>query len=101
MSISGIIYFVSNNVHIYLTIAALVGTINLTGSETGSFLSLEQAILPQTIKEQKKRNTLFAMYNMVGTFAMSTGVLLSGLPNIIEQHYQLNEIQAIKPLFLL
>ena len=38
---------------------------------------------------------------MVGTFAMSAGVLLSGLPNIIEQYYQLNEIQSIKPLFLL
>jgi MFS family permease len=100
MSISGIIFFVSNN-YILLIVSALIGTINVTGSETGSFLSLEQAILPQTLKEQKKRNTLFAIYNMVGTFAMSAGVLLSGLPNIIEQYYQLNEIQSIKPLFLL
>jgi MFS family permease len=100
MSISGIIFFVSNN-FILLIVSALIGTINVTGSETGSFLSLEQAILPQTLKEQKKRNTLFAIYNMVGTFAMSAGVLLSGLPNIIEQYYQLNEIQSIKPLFLL
>jgi MFS family permease len=100
MSISGTIFFVSNN-YIFLIISALIGTINVTGSETGSFLSLEQAILPQTLKEQKKRNTLFAIYNMVGTFAMSAGVLLSSLPNIIEQHYQLNEIQSIKPLFLL
>jgi MFS family permease len=100
MSISGIIFFVSNN-YILLIVSALIGTINVTGSETGSFLSLEQAILPQTLKEQKKRNTLFAIYNMAGTFAMSAGVLLSGLPNIIEQYYQLNEIQSIKPLFLL
>ena len=100
MSISGIIFFASNN-FILLIVSALIGTINVTGSETGSFLSLEQAILPQTLKEQKKRNTLFAIYNMVGTFAMSAGVLLSGLPIIIEQYYQLNEIQSIKPLFLL
>ena len=100
MCISGIIFFVSNN-YILLIISALIGTINVTGSETGSFLSLEQAILPQTIKEIKKRNTLFAIYNMVGTFAMSAGVLLSSLPNIIQHHYQLNNVQSIKPLFLL
>ena len=100
MCISGIIFFVSNN-YVLLIISALIGTINVTGSETGSFLSLEQAILPQTIKELKKRNTLFGIYNMVGTFAMSAGVLLSGLPNVIQYYYQLNDIQSIKPLFLL
>jgi MFS family permease len=100
MSVSGVIFFASNN-FILLIVSALIGTINVTGSETGSFLSLEQAILPQTLKDQKKRNTLFAIYNMAGTFAMSAGVLLSGLPNMIEQYYQLNEIQSIKPLFLL
>jgi len=100
MSISGIIFFVSNN-YILLIISALIGTINVTGSETGSFLSLEQAILPQTIKEIKKRNTLFGIYNMVGTFAMSAGVLLSGLPNVIQYYYQLNNVQSIKPLFLI
>ncbi len=100
MSISGIIFFVSSN-YFLLIISALIGTINVTGSETGSFLSLEQAILPKTIKELKKRNTLFGIYNMVGTFAMSAGVLLSGLPNVIQYYYQLTTIQSIKPLFLL
>jgi MFS family permease len=100
MCISGIIFYVSNN-YILLIISALIGTINVTGSETGSFLSLEQAILPQTIKEIKKRNTLFGIYNMVGTFAMSAGVLLSGLPNVIQYYYQINNVQSIKPLFLI
>ena len=100
MYISGIIFFISNN-YVLLIISALIGTINVTGSETGSFLSLEQAILPKTIKELKKRNTLFGIYNMVGTFAMSAGVLLSGLPSVLQYYYQLNDIQSIKPLFLL
>ena len=100
MCISGIIFFVSSN-YVLLIISALIGTINVTGSETGSFLSLEQAILPQTIKEIKKRNTLFGIYNMVGTFAMSAGVLLSGLPNVIQYYYQINNVQSIKPLFLI
>ena len=38
---------------------------------------------------------------MAGTFAMSAGVLLSGLPGIIEHQYGLSQIESIKPLFLL
>ena len=100
MSVSGLVFFVSNN-YILLIMSALVGTINVTGSETGSFLSLEQAILPQTIKDLKKRNTAYSIYNMLGTFAMSAGVLLSGLPNVIQNYYHLSNVQSIKPLFLL
>jgi hypothetical protein len=38
---------------------------------------------------------------MVGTFAMSAGVLLSGLPQFLAQEYGLNQIESIRPLFLL
>lgn len=100
MSVSGVIFLVTNN-YIALIAAALIGTINVTGSETGAFLSIEQAILPQTVKNLKKRTTIFALYNMVGTFAMSVGVLLSGLPAILQQSYGFNQIESIKPLFLL
>ena len=57
-------------------------------------------MLPQTVKDTKKRNTLFAFYNMVGTFAMSAGVLVSGLPEIIQHQYGLNQIDSIRLLFL-
>ena len=100
MSISGTIFLVTEN-YIALIVAAFIGTINATGSETGAFLSIEQAVLPQTVKDVKKRNTIFALYNMAGTFAMSVGVLLSGLPQALEQQYGLNQIESIKPLFLL
>jgi MFS family permease len=100
MAISGAIFFVTSN-YIALIAACLIGTINVTGTETGAFLSIEQAILPQTVKDSKKRNTLFAFYNMVGTFAMSAGVLVSGLPGIIQHQFGLSEIASIKPLFLL
>jgi MFS family permease len=100
MSLSGAIFFVTTN-YIVLIISALIGTINVTGTETGAFLSIEQAALPQTVNEIKKRNTAYALYNMVGTFAMSAGVLLSGLPQILAQQYGLNEIESIRRLFLL
>jgi MFS family permease len=100
MSLSGVIFFVTTN-YIALIVSALIGTINVTGTETGAFLSIEQAALPQTINDIKKRNTVYALYNMVGTFAMSAGVLLSGLPQIFVQQYGFNQIESIKPLFLL
>jgi MFS family permease len=100
MSISGIIFFFTTN-YVALIIAALIGTINVTGTETGAFLSIEQAVLPQTVTDSKKRNTLYAYYNMVGTFAMSVGVLISGLPAVIENQFGLSEADSIRSLFLL
>jgi len=99
MVLSAVIFFLTNN-YVALIIAAIIGTINVTGSEVGAFLSLEQAILPQTVKDIKKRNSIFAIYNMVGTFAMAGGVLVSGLPNFLVQHYGLAQINAVKILFI-
>jgi MFS family permease len=100
MSIAGAIFLATEN-YFALIAAALIGTINVTGTETGAFLSIEQALLPQTVKNNKKRNTVFALYNMAGTFAMSAGVLLSGLPTILQEQYAMNQVESIKPLFLL
>lgn len=99
MVISAVVFFLTDN-YVALIIAALIGTVNVTGSEVGAFLSLEQAILPKTINDEKKRTTIFSIYNMVGTFAMSGGVLLSGLPHIFSQQFGLDQISAIKVLFL-
>jgi MFS family permease len=100
MSISGLVFFVTSN-YMALIISAFVGTINVTGTETGAFLSIEQAILPQTINDPKKRNTVYALYNMAGTFAMSAGILAAGLPQVFSQQYDWNQIESIKPLFVL
>jgi MFS family permease len=100
MSISGAIFFATSS-YIALIAAAFIGTINVTGTEMGAFLSTEQAILPQTINDAKKRNTVYALYNMVGTFAMSAGILASGLPSILEPGYGLNQIDCIRLLFVL
>lgn len=100
LSLSGALLATSEN-YIVIVIAALMGTVNATGSETGAFLSIEQAILPNTITDDRKRTTAFAIYNMAGTFAMSAGVLLSGLPSVLQGQYGLNPVGSIRPLFLL
>ena len=105
MSVSGFIFTISEN-YFALIIAAFIGTINITGAESGAFLTIEQAILPQTLKNVRKRNTVFAIYNMAGTLAMAAGVLLSGLPSVLQQQLQyfdivLKQIGCIKLLFAL
>ncbi len=100
MIVSAIIFFVTNN-YVALIVAALIGTINVTGSEVGAFLSLEQAILPQTVSDIKKRTSIFAIYNSAGTFAMAGGVLVSGISPILEDHYGFGKIDSIRYLFIL
>src|SRR5207247_5912214 len=100
MSISGAIFLATED-YLALIAAALVGTINVTGSETGAFLSIEQALLPQTVSNVRKRNAIFALYNMAATFAMSVGILLSVYPAIVQHQFGLSQIESIKPLFML
>jgi len=101
MSVSGLIFTITDN-YFLLILAAFIGTMNVTGSETGAFLTIEQATLPQTIRNKQMMNTAFALYNMVGTFSMSAGILLSGLPSLLqEQIYGLSQIESIKGLFIL
>jgi len=100
MAVSGGIFFATEN-YFALILAAFIGTINVTGSETGAFLSLEQAILPQTVKNIKKSNTVFALYNIIGTLAMAGGILLSSLPQVMQERFGFSTIDSFKPLFLI
>src|SRR5918992_6141029 len=78
MALAGWLFAVSDN-PIFLTIGAIFGTISPSGKEVGPFLSIEQAILPQTSSDQQ-RTTVFSVYNLVGSFASALGALSVGLP---------------------
>lgn len=99
MAVSGVIFLLTDN-YVALISAAFIGTVNVTGAETSAFLSIEQATLPKTVKDIKKRNTAFGFYNMVGMVAMSAGVLLSGFPQILQNTLGLSQADSFKPLFL-
>jgi hypothetical protein len=49
-----------------LTLAAVFGTISPSGKEVGPFLSIKQAILPQT-SQDLYRTKVFSVYNLVGS----------------------------------
>jgi MFS family permease len=80
MALAGWIFAVSDN-PILLAVAAVFGTISPSGKEVGPFLSIEQAILPQTTGDQH-RTTVFSAYNLVGSFAGALGALAVGLPSL-------------------
>jgi len=67
-----------------LLVAAFVGTLGTSGSETAPFLPIEQAMLPQT-GAPERRTALFARYNLVATFAAAGGALVAGLPDLLTQ----------------
>src|SRR5438445_1667719 len=96
MSLAGGIFVISTN-YLALLFAALIGTLNVTGTEVGPFLSVEQAIIPQTC-DQKMRTLAFAVYSVGGTLATSAGALISGLPAFL-QNKGLALLDSFKPLF--
>src|SRR4249920_2471881 len=65
-----------------LTLAAIFGTISPSGKEVGPFLSIEQAILPETTRDQH-RTTVFSAYNLVGSLFGAMGALAVGLPSLL------------------
>jgi MFS family permease len=79
MALAGWVFAVSDN-PILLAIAAIFGTISPSGKEVGPFLSLEQAILPQTTSDQN-RTAVFSAYNLVGSFAGALGALAVSVPS--------------------
>ena len=81
MALAGSIFALSRD-PILLMIAAVIGTISPSGKEVGPFLSIEQAILPQTTHDQQ-RTAIFSVYNLVGSFAGAVGALAVAIPSLL------------------
>ncbi len=70
--------FVATPVFAVLAIAATIGVISPSGNEVGPFLAVEQASLSQLVPD-RRRTSLFARYQLVGSFATASGALIAGL----------------------
>jgi MFS family permease len=80
MALAGFTFATTNN-PVWLTIAAIIGTISPSGKEVGPFLSIEQAILPETTHD-RNRTAVFSAYNLVGSLFGALGALAVGLPSL-------------------
>lgn len=76
MLFAGLLFAFTGN-FVLLLIAATVGVISPSGGEVGPFLAIEQAALAQTVASQH-RTSIFAWYNLVGSFATALGALVGG-----------------------
>ncbi len=81
MALAGWVFAVSHD-PMLLTIAAIFGTISPSGKEVGPFLSIEQAILPQTIDDQH-RTSIFSSYNLVASLFGALGALAVGVLSLV------------------
>ncbi len=82
-----------------LILASLTGTVGATSGEVGPFLSLEQAMLPQTAPAER-RTRLFSVYNTVGALAGSLGALAAGTPVLLQQILGIDSRTSFKVMFL-
>ena len=82
-----------------LLLGAFTGTISATSSEVGAFLTVEQAVLPQTAPPEK-RTWLFSIYAMAANFAQAAGSLFAGAVSAFGA-LGLHGADAYRPLFLL
>jgi MFS family permease len=80
MATAGWVFAISSD-PLSLALAAIFGTISPSGKEVGPFLSIEQAILPETTQDQH-RTTVFSAYNLIGSVSGAVGALAVGLPSL-------------------
>jgi MFS family permease len=76
MVLAGGVFALTGHI-VWLTLAAIIGTLSPSGAEVGPFLSIEQAILPQTMPDHH-RTQVFAWYNLTGSFSTALGALAGG-----------------------
>lgn len=99
MAAAGLAFALTNRYPL-LILASLTGTIGATSGEVGPFLSLEQAMLPQTVPT-RRRNSLFGIYNMVGAVAGAIGALFAGGPVVLQRWMGMTTLDAFRAMFVL
>ncbi len=81
MAATGAVYGLTRSYPVLL-LAAFVGTLGTSGSETAPFLPIDQAMLPQTCAPNR-RTALFARYNLAASLAGALGALAAGAPDLL------------------
>jgi len=98
MILTGLIFAFTDSLWLLL-LGALTGTISASNSEVGPFLTVEQAILPQTAPDER-RTWLFSIYDTLGTLAGAAGALFTGVVALFGR-VGLTGAGAYRPLFVL
>lgn len=85
----------------FLLLVAIVGTLNPSSGDVSVFLPLEQAVLASSASGARGATSLFARYNVIGTFSGALGALAAGLPELVARSGGATVLAAEKSVFLL
>src|SRR5438046_7040980 len=99
LMIAGGLLFAFGSTFPLLLLGAFTGTISATSSAVGAFLTVEQAILPQTAPPER-RTWLFSIYAFVANIAQAVGSLFAGSVAALAA-LGLAGADAYRPLFVL
>jgi len=67
-----------------LLVAAFIGTLGTSASETAPFLPIDKAMIAQ-VTAPECRTALFARYNLIASGSSAGGALVAGLPGLLTQ----------------
>jgi predicted MFS family arabinose efflux permease len=93
MVAAGVILF-STASYDAILIALFIGNVSTTGTEAGSFQSVEVGILPSLLPAEKQ-NRGFGIYNLIGYSASSVGAFAASAP-----YYFHNDLFIFRSLYL-
>jgi MFS family permease len=82
-----------------LLIAAMIGVLSPSGKEVGPFLAVEQASLTRLVPD-RRRTSVFAWYNLVGSVMAAIGALAAGLAVQVLRGTGLPEVDADRAVVL-
>src|ERR1700716_4310502 len=97
MAFGGLVYALTDNFWLLL-LGGFTGTISVANSEVGPFLTVEQAVLPQTAPDDR-RTWLFSLYDMLGSFSGALGALFAGSVGVFAA-LGLHGADMYRPLFI-
>jgi MFS family permease len=98
MAFGGLVFALTNNFWL-LFLGGFTGTISVANSEIGPFLTVEQAVLPQTAPDDR-RTWLFSLYDMLGSFSGALGALFAGAVGLFAA-LGLHGADIYRPLFII
>jgi MFS family permease len=98
MTAGGLVFASTSDLTILL-IAAFTGTITPSNADVGAFLTVDQAMLPQTAPDAR-RTWLFSIYNGVAGLASAVGALVVAAAALFAE-LGLHGADAYRPLLLL
>lgn len=79
---------------------AVLGTLNPSNGDVSLFLPLEQAALATFAVGRRATTSLFARYNVIGSFAGALGALAVGLPELLGRFWGITMLAAERGVFV-